>query len=73
MNCYIKKNVDKLRENAKVSTPCKRLLEEALTVVAAGSSPNCSTKQRTPSSSPVKFHKNSQIYTRNFSTVPLLT
>jgi hypothetical protein len=30
MDCYIKKNVDKLRGNAKVSTPCKWLLEEAL-------------------------------------------
>jgi hypothetical protein len=45
MNCYIKKNVDKLRENAKFSSPRKWLLEEALTVMAAGSSPTCSTKQ----------------------------
>jgi hypothetical protein len=45
MNCYIKKNIDKLRGNAKVSTPRKWLLEEALTVMAAGSSPTFSTKQ----------------------------
>jgi hypothetical protein len=30
MNCYIKKNVDKLRGNVKVSTPRKWLLEKAL-------------------------------------------
>jgi hypothetical protein len=45
MNCYIKKNEDKLWGKAKVSTPCKGLLEEAFKVMTSGSSATCNTKQ----------------------------